>query len=81
MSRLPDLPHPVEELAAASGVRDLETAIALTTHQCAALAAGVQAAVAEAVAELNAAVEAAEQRIERAAARAVARIEQAAARP
>lgn len=75
MSRLPDPPHPVAEAA----TRDLETAIALTTHQCAALAAGVQAAVAQAVAELNDAVVAAERRIEQAAARAVERIERAAA--
>ncbi len=64
--------------AALAGMRDLETAVALTTHQCAALAAGVQAAVAQAVADLNAAVASAEERLEAAALRAVALIEHAA---
>jgi hypothetical protein len=66
------------DLALAS-VRDLETAVALTTHQCAALAAGVQATVSQAIADLNAAVDCAEQRLERAAARAVELIERASA--
>lgn len=63
--------------AAIAGMRDLETAVALTTHQCAALAADVQATVRQAVADLNQAVTCAEARLEAAALRAVAMIEKA----
>lgn len=67
--------------AAVAGARDLETAVALATHQVAALAADVEATVSEAIASLNDAVHAAEARLEAAAARAVDLIERAAARP
>ena len=63
--------------AAIASMRDLETAVALTTHQCAALAADVQATVNHAIADLNRAVDAAEARLEAAATRAVELIEQA----
>ena len=66
--------------AALAGARDLESAVALATHQVAALTADVAATVSEAVASLNAAVEVAEARLEAAAARAVELIERAAAR-
>jgi hypothetical protein len=68
-------PTPVD--AALAGMRDLETAVALTTHQCAALAAGVQATVNQAIADLNAAVSSAEERLEAATSRAVELIERA----
>ena len=60
-----------------AGMRDLETALALATHQCAALAAGVEATVGQAIADLTAAVASAELRLESAAARAVSMIERA----
>jgi hypothetical protein len=63
--------------AALAGMRDLETAVALTTHQCAALAAGVQATINQAIADLNAAVASAEARLERSTSRAVELIERA----
>lgn len=63
--------------AALAGMRDLETAVALTTHQCAALAADVQATVSQAIADLNKAVASAEARLEAAAQRAVDLIEAA----
>jgi hypothetical protein len=63
--------------AAIAGMRDLETAVALTTHQCAALAADVQATVSQAIADLNKAVASAETRLEAAAQRAVELIERA----
>lgn len=62
---------------ASAGARDLETALALATHQCAALAAGVEATVSQAIADLGNAVANAERRLEEAAARTVALIEQA----
>ena len=62
---------------ASAGARDLETALALATHQCAALAAGVEATVSQAISDLSAAVANAERRLEDAAARTVALIEQA----
>jgi len=62
---------------ATAGMRDLETALALTTHQCAALAAGVEATIGQAITDLTAAVAHAEARLEAAAARAVAIIERA----
>jgi len=62
---------------ATEGIRDLETALALATHQCAALAGGVEATIGQAIADLTAAVEAAEQRLEQAAVRTVELIEQA----
>lgn len=74
--------HPIEFEAAevaTAGMRDLETALALATHQCAALAAGVEATIGQALTDLNAAVANAEARLEAAAARAVELIEQAAA--
>lgn len=63
---------------ASAGARDLETALALATHQIAALAAGVEATVSQAIADLAAAVANAEQRLEQAAARTVELIERAA---
>lgn len=57
--------------------RDLETALALATHQFAALAADVDAMVRQAMADLAAAVVDAEQRIEAAVTRAADRIDQA----
>jgi hypothetical protein len=63
---------------ASAGARELETALALATHQCAALAAGVEATVSQAMADLSAAVSSAEQRLAAAAAQTVALIEQAA---
>ena len=60
---------------ATAGARDLETALALATHQIAALAAGVEATVGQAIADLSAAVANAEQRLEQAAARTVELIE------
>lgn len=60
-----------------AGMRDLETALALATHQCAALAAGVEATIGQAIADLTAAVANAELRLEAAAARAVELIEAA----
>jgi hypothetical protein len=65
---------------ASAGARDLETALALATHQCAALAAGVEATVSQAISDLSTAVANAERRLEDAAARTVALIEQASAR-
>jgi hypothetical protein len=62
---------------ATAGMRDLETALALATHQCAALAAGVEATIGQAITDLTQAVALAESRLEAAAARAVAMIEQA----
>jgi hypothetical protein len=62
---------------ATAGARDLETALALATHQCAALAAGVEATVGQAIADLSAAVASAEHRLAAAAAQSVALIEQA----
>lgn len=62
---------------ATAGMRDLETALALTTHQCAALAAGVEATIGQAITDLTAAVAEAERRLEAAAARAVELIERA----
>lgn len=62
---------------ATAGARDLETALALATHQIAALAAGVEATVGQAIADLSAAVANAEARLEAAAERTVALIEQA----
>ncbi|MFN2536789.1 MAG: hypothetical protein ABR549_01375 [Mycobacteriales bacterium] len=49
--------------------RELETALALATHQVAALAAGVEATVSEAIVRLEKAVADAEARLEAAAAR------------
>ncbi len=63
---------------ASAGARDLETALALATHQMAALAAGVKATVGQAITELTAAVADAELRLMRAAANTVELIEQAA---
>jgi hypothetical protein len=62
---------------ATAGARDLETALALATHQIAALAAGVEATVAQAVSDLSAAVADAEARLEQAALRTVSLIEDA----
>lgn len=62
---------------ATAGMRDLETALALATHQCAALAAGMEATIGQAISDLTEAVAHAEARLEAAAARAVAMIEQA----
>lgn len=75
MSTLFEPRAPVD--AAAAGMRDLETAVALTTHQCAALAADVQATVSQAIADLNVAVASAEARLTAAAQRAVELIEAA----
>jgi hypothetical protein len=57
--------------ATAGAVRDLETALALVTHQCAALVADVEATVRQASAELAAATAEAERRIEAVVQRAV----------
>ena len=62
---------------ATEGMRDLETALALATHQCAALAAGMEATIGQAISDLTAAVAEAEARLEAAAARAVELIEKA----
>lgn len=75
MSTLSEPRSPTD--AAIAGMRDLETAVALTTHQCAALAADVQATVRQAIADLNEAVASAEARLEAAAQRAVTLIERA----
>jgi hypothetical protein len=53
----------------ADDVRELETALALATHQVAALAAGLEATVSEAIARLEQAVVDAETRLAAAAAR------------
>lgn len=55
----------------AGAVRDLETALALVTHQCAALVADVEATVRQASAELASATAQAELRIEAVVQRAV----------
>jgi hypothetical protein len=55
---------PREPVDAALGhARDLETAVALATHQCAALTADVEATIHEAIARLQAAVADAEARL------------------
>lgn len=41
----------------ADDARELETAVALATHQCAALAAGIEATVSEAIARLEQAID------------------------
>jgi hypothetical protein len=63
-------PEPVVFGSPSGASRDLEAALALATHQCAALTADVEAMVRQVTADLAAAVADAEQRIQAASERA-----------
>lgn len=67
-------------LAPRSSAEDLQSAVALATHQCAALAADVEATVQEAISRLQHAVRDAEARLQLATSLAVERIEAVTAR-
>jgi hypothetical protein len=60
---------PIVPRTPADDARELETAVALATHQVAALAAGIEATVSEAIVRLERAVVAAEARLTAAAER------------